>query len=230
MDAMLSLTNTVGRYPRLLALVLGAVSATGFQPLGLWPLTPLGVGLVLLLLERCETRRGAFAIGWLFGLGHFTVGSTWIATAFTFQANLPVILGWPAVLLIAAYLALYPALAALGARVVSQQRGGWAHALAFAGCWIVAEWLRGWLMTGYPWNPLSAVLLGPFDRPGLAMLAPYTGTYALSGVVAALGALLPTLLSRSARSLRAHSGMGCHSGMVWHNQWKYSNISSSKMS
>jgi len=195
MERLRSLTYRVCRYPRLGALGLGAISATGFQPLGLWPLALLAVGLLGLLIQRCETVRGTFLIGWLFGLGHFTLGNSWIATAFTYQANLPVALGWPAVPVIAAYLAIYPGLAAMGAKVLSQGRGGWALALGFAGCWIVAEWLRSWVMTGYAWNPLGAVLLGPFDRPGLAMLAPFMGTYALSGIAVLIGACIVLLLS-----------------------------------
>jgi apolipoprotein N-acyltransferase len=54
---------------------------------------------------------------------------------------------------------------------------------AFAGSWILAEWLRSWVFTGFPWNPLGVLALGPFDRPGLAMLAQWLGTYGLSGLV-----------------------------------------------
>ena len=215
MERLRSLTSLLGRFPRLLALAIGLASATGFRPLGLWPLALLAIGLLVLLIQRCETRRGAFLIGWLFGLGHFTFGNGWIATAFTHQANLPVALGWPAVVLIAAYLAIYPGLAAMGARVVSGGRGGWPLALAFAGCLIVAEWLRSWVMTGYPWNPLGAVLLGPFDRPGLAILAPYAGTYALSGIAALLGAGVVLLLcARRWAGAIALAGMAS-AGMYW---------------
>ena len=57
------------------------------------------------------TLPAATFLGWLFGLGHFSFGNTWIATAFTHQAAMPAWLGWLAVVLLAGYLAIYPGLA-----------------------------------------------------------------------------------------------------------------------
>lgn len=182
-----ALNAFLGR-PRLAAFVLGLLTATGFQPLALWPLALVGIGLFALLVERAEGWRKAALLGWIFGIGHFTLGNAWIATAFTYQAQMPAGLGWIAVPLLALYLAVYPALAAGAAR--SLARSQWTFALAFAGCWIVSEWLRGWVFTGYPWNPFGIVLLGPFDRPGIAAVAPWLGTYALSGLAVLLGTLL----------------------------------------
>jgi apolipoprotein N-acyltransferase len=61
--------------------------------------------------------------------------------------------------------------------------------------WIVTEWMRAWLFTGFAWNPLGIALLGPFDTRGLALLAPWIGTYGLSGVLVLL-ACLPGLFVR----------------------------------
>ena len=173
--------------PRALAALLGAIAATGFQPLALWPLTLLAVGVFVLLVERAPNWRRAAFLGWLFGLAHFTVGDAWIATAFTYQAQMPPALGWVAVPLLSLYLALYPALAAAGAKWIAGRGGRVALLLGFAGCWTISEWLRGWVFTGFPWNPLGVALVGPFDRQGLAALAPWLGTYALSGLAVLLG-------------------------------------------
>ncbi|MFA7597574.1 MAG: apolipoprotein N-acyltransferase [Novosphingobium sp.] len=174
-------------HPRWSALGLGALAALGFRPLALWPLTLLAMAGLLALTMRTERRRDAALLGWLFGLAHFTLGNNWIATAFTYQAEMPALLGWAAVPLLSLYLAVYPAFAALAARMIAGNRLGWPAVLAFAGCWIVSEWLRGWVFTGYPWNPLGAVLLGGFHSQGVAALLPWLGTYALSG----LAVLLP---------------------------------------
>src|SRR5690606_7194162 len=96
--------------------------------------------------------------------------------------GMPAALGWGAVPLLSLYLAVYPALAALGARALAGRGLGWPLALALAGCWTVSEMLRAAVFTGYAWNPFAMTLLGPFDRPGLAALAPWTGTYGLSGL------------------------------------------------
>src|SRR5688500_12524857 len=134
-----------------------------------------------LIAETPDAKRAAW-LGWLFGVGHFTFGNNWIATAFTHQAEMPAVLGWAAVPLLALYLAVYPAIAALGARALAGRNLSFAFAFALAGCWTVSEMLRAKVFTGYAWNPLAMVLLGPFDRPGLAALSPWLGTYALSGL------------------------------------------------
>ncbi len=183
-------------HPRWLAPALGAIAACGFPPLALWPLTLLALAGLLELTARAATWRQAALLGWLFGVAHFTVGNNWIATAFIYQANMPRWLGGFAVLLLSLYLAVYPLLATLGAWLLARTRGGraareretrrWPLVLAFAGCWIVAEWLRAWLFSGFAWNPLGVVALGGFGRAGLAAVAPWLGTYALSGLVVLL--------------------------------------------
>jgi len=173
------------RYPRLAALLCGGLAATGFEPLHLWPMGLLGLAGLIALLARCPTWKQAVFTGWLFGVGHFSIGNTWIATAFTYQAAMPAWLGVVAVILLAFYLAAFPALAGLLAwRFSRANRASLVSGLAAS--WILTEWLRGWLFTGFPWNPLAAIALGSFDRPGLAAALPAMGTYALSGMVVLL--------------------------------------------
>ncbi len=171
-------------HPRWVALALGALAALGFQPLGLWPLTLLGMAGLMALVADAPGWKRAVQIGWCFGLGHFALGLNWIATAFTYQANMPAWLGWIAVLGAAAYLAVYPALASGAAWLA--RRSPLALVLAFAGAWIIAEWLRSWLFTGFAWNPLGVALLGSYQWPALAASTGWLGTYALSGLAVLL--------------------------------------------
>jgi apolipoprotein N-acyltransferase len=172
----------------LLLIVAGGLGALGFAPLGLWPLTLAALAVLMARVMAAQGPGRALLVGWLWGWGHFAVGTNWIATAFTYQAQMPAWLGWIAVLMLAVYLALFPALAGLMGWWLARR---WALAPipALAACWILAEWVRGWLFTGFPWNPLAAATLGGFDRPGLARLLPWTGTYALSGLVVVLAGL-----------------------------------------
>ncbi|HEX8583308.1 MAG TPA: apolipoprotein N-acyltransferase [Allosphingosinicella sp.] len=175
-----------------LALAAGLASATGFAPLGLWPVTLAAFALLLWLVREAPRLRSALARGWWFGVGHFTVGLNWIATAFTYQEAMPAWLGWVAVVLLSLYLAVYPAAAAGLA-----WRWGRSHplrlALTFAAAWIVTEWLRATLFTGFAWNPLGVALLPtPVSR-----LAAWLGTYGLSGITALVaGAVLLLVLKR----------------------------------
>ncbi|WP_239806318.1 apolipoprotein N-acyltransferase [Croceicoccus hydrothermalis] len=176
----------------LLALVAGGTAPLGFQPLGWWPCTVAGFAVLLHLLHRADRMRRAALIGWLFGVGLFSVGNNWIATAFTYQAAMPAWLGWVAVVLLAFYLAVYPMLAGLAAWRLSggprEQAPGRGFGLVaiLAASWTVCEWLRGWVFTGFAWNPVGMVTLGGYDAPGLAGIAPWLGTYALSGLVVIL--------------------------------------------
>ncbi|MEN9718148.1 MAG: apolipoprotein N-acyltransferase [Pseudomonadota bacterium] len=173
-------------FPRGTALGLGVLSALGFEPIALWPLTLLTVGGLLALLARAESRNQALQLGWLFGLGQFALGLNWIATAFTYQAAMPAWLGWAAVFGLSLYLAIYPALAALAGW--SLRRSPLALTAGFAGAWIIAEWLRGWVFTGHP---------------GAARLLPWLGTYALSGLAVLLAGLWWQGLARFGADRRA---------------------------
>ncbi|WP_242776187.1 apolipoprotein N-acyltransferase [Sphingopyxis sp. YF1] len=181
------------RWPKSLALLLGLVSATGFAPLNLWPLTLLALAGWMALVARSPEGRRALGIGWAFGVGHFTLGLNWIATAFTYQAAMPAWLGWIAVVLLALYLAVYPALTAWGAWMVARFRGDTSAAaslsfiLAFAALWALTEWLRSWVFTGFAWNPLSAIF-----TPIMPVLSPtrLVGSYGMSAIVMLIAGLI----------------------------------------
>ncbi|WP_282945932.1 MULTISPECIES: apolipoprotein N-acyltransferase [unclassified Sphingopyxis] len=212
------------RRPKALALLAGALSATGFAPLHLWPLTLLALASLMALVARSAKGSGALGIGWAFGVGHFTIGLNWIATAFTYQAAMPAWLGWIAVVLLSLYLAVYPALAAWGAwavqRYVVAAQAGTAGSkepgrgakptaapacagatlsftLAFAALWTLTEWLRSWVFTGFAWNPLGAVA-APYAAPAM-----FIGTYGLSALIClAAGGLLLMCQGPRWRSIR----------------------------
>jgi apolipoprotein N-acyltransferase len=180
--------------PRLapwIALAAGLASPLGFAPLDLWPVLLLALALWLWTVHAAPTLKAALWRSWLFGVGHFTVGNNWIQHAFDYQDKMPPVLGYFAVVALALYLALYPMLAGGLAWRFGRtgERPGAAFVLMAAAAWIVTEWLRASLFTGYSWNPLSVAWL---PVGGVAQLAAWTGTYALSGltVLAAGGILL----------------------------------------
>jgi apolipoprotein N-acyltransferase len=178
------------RRPGLSAILLGLVAACGYPPLHLWPLGLVALAGFVWLIHDAPTWRSALGRGWLFGWAHLTLANNWIATAFTYQAKMPELLGWAAVPLLCIYLAWYPAFAALAAHLLAKRRPFWAFGLVLAGAWIVTEWLRGWVFTGYPWPPLGLMLLGTWDTPGIARVLPWLGTYTLSGLSLLVAALL----------------------------------------
>ncbi len=200
------------RYPKLLALAAGAVSATGFAPLGLWPVTLAFFALLFELLWRASDWRGVFVRGWLFGVGHFTVGLNWIAHAFTYQETMPHWFGYGAVVALSLYLAVFAASGGVLAHTLlssSRAKSNGApddagmrpsttlgtsevgFAVLLAAAWIATEWLRATLFTGFAWNPLGVILVGT----PLAAASKAIGTYGLSGL-AMLAAGATWLLAR----------------------------------
>ena len=192
--------DALARYPMPAAVVAGFLSATGFEPLKLWPVTLACLALLILLTERAPDRRAAFLRGWLFGVGHFTLGLNWIAHAFTFQDAMPHWFGYGAVLLLSLYLAVYPGLAALGAwwlqnalHLRRQQGGTLPFILLFAACWIASEYLRAVVFTGFAWNPLGVAFL----PTGMAIAATVIGTYGIGALaILAAGSILLALRRR----------------------------------
>ena len=165
-----------------LALATGLLSSLAFEPVGVWVLMPVAFAVLLELLFLTKTFLRAILIGYFFGLGQFILGLNWIATAFTFQSSMPAWLGWVAVVLLSIYLAIYPALAAgIGWRFGRNYRP--ALLLSLAGVWPVTEWLRGWVFTGFPWNPVAATLV---PTPMISVGA-LIGTYGRSAFVVLFG-------------------------------------------
>jgi apolipoprotein N-acyltransferase len=168
----------VTRFPKSIALVVGLISATGFAPISLWPVTIVAFAIWMWLVADAPNLRASLALGWWFGVGHFTVGMNWIAGSFRYQETMPVWLGWVAVVALALYLAVYPAVAAgLAWRWGRPRRV--VYVLIFAAAWIVTEYLRATLFTGFAWNPLGVVMV-PTPGDGVAKVI---GTYGLSGLV-----------------------------------------------
>lgn len=172
------------------ALLAGGVSVLGFAPFGWFVLVFLGVGALAFLLERAPDARTGFMCGLGWGLGAFLAGVSWLYVALNRFGGMPMPLAAFAILLFCLYLALYPALA--GALYVRLKSGGlvWRGAL-FAALWILAEWLRGVVFTGFPWLATGYSQTPPSP---LAAYLPVIGVYGVGGAVAfvaALAALAP---------------------------------------
>ncbi|PAX07776.1 apolipoprotein N-acyltransferase [Sphingomonas lenta] len=181
------------RYPALLSLALGAIAATGFAPLQLWPLTLLCLAAWAWIVHHAPSLKSALWRGYAFGVGHFTVNNNWFQHAFDFQDAMPPVLGYFAAVALAVYLAVYPAMAAGIAWRFRGKKADTPYVLAFGAAWIATEYLRGVLFTGYAWDPVSVVWLPVI---GVARLSAWVGTYALSGLTVALAVSLLLLLRR----------------------------------
>ncbi|MBT9489321.1 MAG: apolipoprotein N-acyltransferase [Rubrivivax sp.] len=129
--------------------------------------------------------RAAALFGWAFGLGWLSAGTWWLFISLHRYGGLPAPLAVAAVLLLAAALSLYLALA-MGLYARWRCDRAVPDALLFAGLWLLAELARGVLFTGFPW---VAAGYAQVDGP-LAVLLPFVGVYAVGAVGAALSVLV----------------------------------------
>ena len=170
----------------LLALLAGGASVAAFAPFEFYPLALLSLAVLVALLERVPGPRAGFALGFAWGFGAFVGGVSWLYVSLNRYGGVPMPLAALAIGLFCAYLALYPALVGLAYR---RLRGGGAVASAFTfgALWVLGEWLRGVMLTGFPWLAIGYSQTPPSP---LAGFLPVLGVYGVGGIVAVLAALL----------------------------------------
>lgn len=169
-----------------LAALLGVGGVGCFAPFELFWLAPLIWGGLFGLLCRCLSIREASLTGLAFGLGFFLTGVSWVYVSLSVFGGMPWWLAGVAAFLFCAVLAVFP-MAAGTAFKRWQPESFWQQALFFAALIALADWVRGWIFSGFPW--LTAGYSQSPPSP-LAGFAPLLGVHGLSLIVALSGALL----------------------------------------
>ncbi|MDE0942931.1 MAG: apolipoprotein N-acyltransferase [Alphaproteobacteria bacterium] len=131
------------------ALLCGGCAALALAPLYNWPLMIVGYGGLFWLLQRTTAIPTALAYGWAFGVGYFLLGLHWVGHAFMVDADRFAWLMPFALLALSAGLGLFPALAA--GLTLRFSTPGLTRLLTFTLFWGLTEWLRGTILTGFPW-------------------------------------------------------------------------------
>ena len=182
----------------LAAFILGVAWPLAFAPFSWWPLA-IALPFALFWLATAEERPWrAATLGYAFGFGAFAAGTSWIAITLHNFAHMDWVLAGAAVGVLAAYCAFYPALALwLSTRFFT----GGARLLMLPVFWILGEWARARILTGFPWlatgyTQTSAVLGG---------FSPWLGQYGVGLATVGVAAILVYVLQHS-RSRRALVG------------------------
>ena len=178
----------------VLAALAGALTVFGYAPFGVALLPIATLALLFALWRDAATPRAAAALGFAYGAGLFGAGVSWIAIALERFGGMPAPLAALGIAGFCAYLALWPALA--GYVAARAAPAGDLRLLAAAGAWTFAEWLRGFVLSGFPW--LAA---GHAQLPGstLAGFAPVGGVFLVTLAVAIVAALLAGAIEAMAR-------------------------------
>lgn len=178
--AAAGLASLAGWRRAAVCFLAGSLATLAMPPVGLIPILYVSFPALVWILGGCARRRDAFWAGWVFAFGYFFIGLYWINNAFLVHAGqywfmVPLIgLGFPAAL------AIFGGLATLLAGMAKGLSG---RALALAVAWAAMEWLRGNILTGFPWNLAghawaasdamiqSAAVLGIYGTSLLALLS-----------------------------------------------------------
>ena len=193
------------------AFLLGLASVAAFAPLGWFPLIWLTLGGLYFLLKKSvgearQTLHGALT-GWAFGFGLFVGGVSWIYVSLSNFGGLPAPLAALSTLLFCAFLGLYPALVGgLFVRFAPMSDGQ--RSLFFAALWTLGEWLRSWLLTGFPWLAVGY---------SQAASSPLDGFAAVLGIygVSLLTTLFATQLTCAAERCTGQSACAIDKRLGW---------------
>lgn len=177
--------------PALLAAFAGALAVAGFAPYGFWPAPILSLTVLMLLWRHARGRRAAATLGFLWGMGCFVSGVGWLEISLHDFGGMPRLLAVSCIVAFCALLSVFPATVGyLAARFSGRPKTRWL--LAVPTLWTLSEWVRGWILTGFPW--LSLGYAQTPDGP-LAGFAPVLGVFGVTLASVLLAGLLTALVT-----------------------------------
>ncbi|SFN60415.1 apolipoprotein N-acyltransferase [Nitrosospira briensis] len=178
-----------------ISFLIGALTVPGFAPFYFFPIPLFTLALLCHFWRRSVTPFRAALLGFSFGMGMFGAGVTWIYVSLHDFGGMPMAAAVVALIVLCAYLALFPAAAGWVLKKLSIA-SPWVWVLAAGALWGLSDWLRSVLFTGFPW-----LTLGYSQAPDspLAGFAPVIGVYGVSMILVWSSALVCLLLEREFR-------------------------------
>ncbi|MDC5819696.1 apolipoprotein N-acyltransferase [Vibrio europaeus] len=154
----------------LAAVFVGALTTLAFAPYQLWPLAIVSPAILLLFIHQQSAKR-ALWIGYAWGLGQFATGISWVHVSIDNFGGMPKIASVFLMALLVGYLAIYSALFTWSINRFFPVSTRTRYMLIAPALWLICDWLRGWVMTGFPWLWLG---YSQIDSP-LGNFAPFGG-------------------------------------------------------
>ena len=134
----------------VIAALTGAATTLAFAPYHMAAIAPLSITLLFLLLHKLKVKQSAW-VGFAWGFGQFATGISWVHVSIDNFGGLPKFASVLMMFLLVSYLAIYPALFAASWAKLTPKFGRTRFFIAAPALWLISDWLRGWVMTGFPW-------------------------------------------------------------------------------
>ena len=180
-----------------LVFLAGAISVLAFAPFKLWWVSIVSLSLLLALLHANNHQRG-FLIGFIYGLGMFGFGTSWIFHSVHDYGQAPVYAAVAAVIVLTMVFSIFPGLAIwLYSKFVYSISQPAIRLGSFVAVWVLLEWLRSWILTGFPWLLFGHTLI---DSP-FAGIIPIFGTFGASAVIALFAIIILELVCTTTSQL-----------------------------
>lgn len=182
----------------LFSFIAGACLVFAFAPFGIYPIAWASLAVLFYTLSHAQNKKQHFFLAWLYGVGMFGTGTSWIFYSMHFYAHAPVPVAGAFTSVFVLIIALTVGLFGLLAYHVRQYKRIARYTLFYPIAWVLVEWFRGWFLTGFPWLYLGNAQIDNI----LSNLAPVTGVLGVSWLSALLsGAIATLLITRKEKTL-----------------------------
>lgn len=190
--------NTFKKRYYAFSLFAGVGMVLSFAPINLYPIAYIALAVLFYLLTLCTDRKQAVKLSWVFGVGLFGAGISWVFQSMYSFAQAPFTLAALFTFLFVLVLALQTALFGLITSFFKKFSLVLRLILIYPAAWLLIEWVRGWLFTGFPWLYVGHSQIDTW----LAYFAPVGGSLMVSWVVAIIsGALVVIFTHKNSNSV-----------------------------
>jgi len=175
----------------LVALVAGVLVPLAFAPFNFFPLIFVSIACLFFLLETTDSTKRVFLRGYLFGMGYFGFGVTWVAVSMVRFGGMSFALSVALTALLVIVLSFYiGGIGYLSRKFFTKASTLTQLVLLFPALWVLLEWVRGWLFTGFPWIDAG---YSQTASP-LSSWFPVVGVYGVSLIVAVIAGCITAFL------------------------------------
>ena len=171
---------------RCIAIIAGAIVPLAFAPYNFYLISILSLSVLFLLWIETKSANETFFLGYLFGFTMFGVGVNWLHISINLFGGMNIVGAYFFTFLLISFISLYPALCGYFTNRYLKDF----YYIALPALWLITEWCRGWVLTGFPW-----LNIGTSQTDSLFVnFAPVIGDYGISFIICVIAVSIILLI------------------------------------